>query len=172
MSGQWTGKGHHPGCSYILLHNAPCDCRVNEFQKENRAPVATLGPPQEMVSLTQIKAALARIERIAQQTQDEQVGFAGRLSSIEQRLLRIESQQNQDREAISSWISGVEQSQGKLLTALNETSGRVMAIGNALGDAHKDLTLQLAAARAAGQAASDFIHGKPRKAKPKRRKRP
>ena len=62
MSGQWTGQGHHPGCSYILLHNAPCDCRVNEFQKENRAPVAMFGPPQEMVSLTQIKAALGRIE--------------------------------------------------------------------------------------------------------------
>jgi hypothetical protein len=66
-------------------------------------------PPTEMASLTAIKAALARIERIAQQTQVERVGFAGRLSAIEQ-------------------------SQGKLLAALNETSGRVMAIGNALGD--------------------------------------
>jgi hypothetical protein len=125
-------------------------------------------PLQEMASLTAIKAALARIERIAQQTQDEQVGFAGRLSFIEQRLLRIESQQNQDREAISSWISGVEQSQGKLLAALNETSGRVMAIGNALGDVQADLSQEIAELRIVVHSAVKALV-KPR---PKRRKRP
>jgi hypothetical protein len=102
--------GHYAGCEKITGKGPFCTC-------------PPLQPPQEMASLTAIKAALARVEE-AQQNLWQSLG------AVERKVDNLQQTVDVLRQSTL----------GLLIEEVRVLDGRVMAIGNALGDIVAALT--------------------------------
>lgn len=119
---------HYERCPRLKDVRADCLCPT-------QAPPYV--PPQEMTSLTQIKAKLDKLIDICQQTQDEQVGFAGRVSSVEQSQSKLLAALNGPTAMNPCGLT--------LYERLNALDGRLKGLGDGLGSEigklHNDLEL-------------------------------